>query len=145
MRLTCGRSRLHRRLLRRQGWRRPAATLPSWSVPPARKSCARQGLTIISPQMAISSLHPQVVTAGTIAAPYDVVLLAVKSFQLDAALSGYGAGDRLRKTMILPVLNGMRHMEILAERFTPHNVLGLRPEDRDDAGCRWPDHPAQSR
>jgi ketopantoate reductase len=26
--------------------------------------------------------------------------------------------------MILPVLNGMRHMDVVAERFNPHNVVG---------------------
>jgi 2-dehydropantoate 2-reductase len=55
--------------------------------------------------------------------PFDVVLLTVRGYQLDAAL------DDLRlaigpETMILPVLNGMRHMDILAERFSPHNLVG---------------------
>ncbi|MEJ0015893.1 MAG: ketopantoate reductase family protein [Acetobacteraceae bacterium] len=92
-------------------------------VRPARAGKLRQtGLRIVSPH-GDATIQPQLVTAGSVAAPFDAVLLTVKGFQLDAAL------DDLRpavgpETMILPVLNGMRHMDMLAERFTPHNVVG---------------------
>jgi 2-dehydropantoate 2-reductase len=82
----------------------------------------REGLEIISP-LGDASVEPQLATAGTVDGPFDAILLSVKGFQLDAAL------DDLRpavgpKTMILPVLNGMRHMETLAERFSPENLVG---------------------
>jgi 2-dehydropantoate 2-reductase len=47
----------------------------------------------------------------------------VKGFQLDAALDDLRPAVG-RETMILPVLNGMRHMETLAERFSPENLVG---------------------
>jgi 2-dehydropantoate 2-reductase len=69
------------------------------------------------------TLSPQLITADRITEPYDAVLLTVKGFQLEAALA-----DLTRaigpETMILPVLNGMRHMDILAGRFSEHNLVG---------------------
>lgn len=82
----------------------------------------RDGLRIVSP-IGDATVEPQLVTADTLDETFDAVLLSVKGFQLDAAL------DDLRpavgpETMILPVLNGMRHMEILAEHFSPGNLVG---------------------
>ncbi|MCJ2048754.1 ketopantoate reductase family protein [Methylobacterium sp. J-070] len=82
----------------------------------------REGLKIISP-LGDASVEPQLATADTVDGPFDAILLSVKGFQLDAAL------DDLRpavgpRTMILPVLNGMRHMETLAARFSSENLVG---------------------
>ncbi len=82
----------------------------------------RSGLRIVSP-LGDATIEPRIVAAKSLNTPFDVVLLTVKGFQLASAL------DDLRpavgpETMILPVLNGMRHMEILAQRFAPRNVVG---------------------
>lgn len=82
----------------------------------------RDGLRILSP-LGDATVEPQLATAGTLEGSFDAILLSVKGFQLDTAL------DDLRpavgpETMILPVLNGMRHMETLAERFSPENLVG---------------------
>ncbi len=92
-------------------------------VRPGRAAQLREtGLHIQSPHGNVT-LHPAFVTADEIRQSYDAVLLTVKGYQLDGALGditpAIGAD-----TMILPVLNGMRHMDILAQRFTPHNVVG---------------------
>jgi 2-dehydropantoate 2-reductase len=63
------------------------------------------------------------IAAGAISQPYDVVLLAVKGFQLEAMLADLTPAIG-PDTMILPVLNGMRHMDVLAERFRPNNLVG---------------------
>ena len=80
------------------------------------------GLQIVSP-MGNFTVAPQLVTADTLHEPFDIVLLAVKAYSLDDAL-----GDMARavgaNTMILPVLNGMRHMDELAARFGEHHVVG---------------------
>jgi len=52
----------------------------------------------------------------------------VKAFSLESALSDMAAAVG-PETMILPVLNGMRHVDILAKRF------GHR--DRNLVSCRW--------
>jgi 2-dehydropantoate 2-reductase len=51
------------------------------------------------------------------------VLLTVKGFQLDAALEDIAPAIE-SETMIVPVLNGMQHMDILARCFSPHNLVG---------------------
>ncbi len=80
------------------------------------------GLEIISPHGG-ATLHPEVVTAGEIAAPFDAVLLTVKAFSLDAAMDDLAPAVG-SATMILPVLNGMRHMDLLAARFGKGAVVG---------------------
>ncbi len=80
------------------------------------------GLQIVSPHGG-ATLHPKLVTAPEIDRPYDVVLLTVKAFALEAALEDVerAVGPA---TMIVPVLNGMRHLDILTERFGQAPVLG---------------------
>jgi 2-dehydropantoate 2-reductase len=80
------------------------------------------GLQVLSPHGDFT-IAPQLVTAGNITAPYDVVLLAVKAFSLEAAITDLG-GAVGNDTMIVPVLNGMRHIDILVERFGQQAVLG---------------------
>jgi 2-dehydropantoate 2-reductase len=82
----------------------------------------RTGLRIVSP-LGDSTLSPQLVTAGELDAPYDVVLLGVKAFALESALDDMApavGGD----TLILPLLNGMRHVDLLVQRFGERPVLG---------------------
>jgi len=55
--------------------------------------------------------------------PYDAILLSVKAFSLESALSDM-AGAVGPETMILPVLNGMRHVDILADQFGKRSVVG---------------------
>ncbi|MDE2516214.1 MAG: ketopantoate reductase family protein [Rhodospirillales bacterium] len=90
---------------------------------PARaKAIAADGLQIVSPNGDVV-LHPQVVTTGQIAGPYDAVLLTVKAFALEAALAdiapAVGPG-----TMIVPVLNGMRQVDAITARFGAKALVG---------------------
>jgi 2-dehydropantoate 2-reductase len=80
------------------------------------------GLQIVSPHGDVS-LAPKLVTADAIDAPFDAILLTVKAYSLDAALkdiapaAGPGA-------MILPVLNGMRHLDAICSAFGPQALIG---------------------
>jgi 2-dehydropantoate 2-reductase len=82
----------------------------------------RDGLRVTSPH---GDLHvqPNLVETGDIAAPYDLILLGVKGFALENALDDFAPAVG-RGTAILPVLNGMRHMDRLAERFGPGTTIG---------------------
>jgi len=80
------------------------------------------GLAIVSPHGDVT-VRPKLVTADAIAAPYDAVLLAVKSYSLDAAIEDFAAAVGPR-TAIIPTLNGMRHVDVLAERFGEGAVAG---------------------
>jgi 2-dehydropantoate 2-reductase len=92
-------------------------------VRPGRAAYLREeGLQIISPNGDLT-LTPRLVTAGEIDAPYDAILLTVKAFSLEAALEAFAPAVG-RETMILPVLNGMRHVDVLVARFGEKAVLG---------------------
>jgi 2-dehydropantoate 2-reductase len=80
------------------------------------------GLNIVSPHGDVT-LRPKLVTADAITAPYDAVLLAVKAYSLDAAIEDFAAAVGPR-TAIIPTLNGMRHIDLLAERFGEETVAG---------------------
>lgn len=92
-------------------------------VRPARAAKLRErGLSVLSPY-GDATLRPKLVTPDALAETYDAVLLTVKAYQLEAAMEDFAPAIG-PESMILPVLNGMRHMERLAQRFTPHNVVG---------------------
>jgi 2-dehydropantoate 2-reductase len=80
------------------------------------------GLRIVSP-LGDATIRPRLVLAHEISGPYDLILLCVKAYSLDAAMNDFaravGAG-----TMILPLLNGMRHIDLLANRFGEGSVIG---------------------
>jgi 2-dehydropantoate 2-reductase len=80
------------------------------------------GLDIVSP-FGNASLKPKLTTATEIDGPYDVVLLTVKAYSLDAAMKDFAAAVG-KGTMIMPFLNGMRHMDVLAERFGAGTLVG---------------------
>jgi 2-dehydropantoate 2-reductase len=92
-------------------------------VRPARAAQLRdRGLRIVSPH-GDATLHPKLLTADAITQPFDAVLLTVKGFQLDAALEDMAPAIG-PETMIVPVINGMQHVDIIARRFSPHNLVG---------------------
>jgi 2-dehydropantoate 2-reductase len=80
------------------------------------------GLQIVSPHGNLT-LHPKTITAAQITTPYDVILLGVKSYALSDAMNDFAAAVG-PDTMILPLLNGMRHIDLLAARFGKKAVLG---------------------
>ena len=81
-----------------------------------------KGLQIVS-RFGNLALHPVMITADRIAGPYDVILLSVKSYSLPAAMNDFASAVG-PETMIFPVLNGMRHIDLLVERFGKEAVLG---------------------
>lgn len=80
------------------------------------------GLQIVSPH-GDATVQPQLMTTGTLEGTFDIVLVAVKAFGIAAAIEDFapavGSG-----TMILPVLNGMKHLDILRDRFGGDRVVG---------------------
>lgn len=95
----------------------------------------QNGLQIVSPFGDVA-LTPKLVTAGQIAGPYDAVILTVKAYSLEAALDDLAPAVG-PQTMILPVLNGMRHVEAIRARFGAQALLGglcRIPAQLDEAG-----------
>lgn len=82
----------------------------------------KDGLQIISPFGDVT-VAPKLVTAGQITGPYDAVILTVKAYSLEAALEDLAPAVG-PQTMILPVLNGMRHVEAIRARFGARALIG---------------------
>ncbi|HVW56367.1 MAG TPA: 2-dehydropantoate 2-reductase [Rhizobiaceae bacterium] len=82
----------------------------------------KNGLSVISPHGDFS-IAPKLILAEELDSVFDAVLLTVKAFSLTAALDDVAPAIG-PETMIIPVLNGMRHMDVLAERFGKKAVLG---------------------
>ena len=58
-----------------------------------------------------------------LAEPFDLILLSCKAFDLEGAITSFAKAVG-PATAILPLLNGMRHIDRLTERFGPERVLG---------------------
>ena len=91
-------------------------------VHPHRADQLRHGLRVYGPGYD-ETVPVRTVTAQQLDDTYDLVLLMVKAWSLESALRdmapAVGPG-----TTILPLLNGMTHLETLNERFGRDAVLG---------------------
>ena len=97
---------------------------------------AETGLVIKSGFGDANLPSPPTILAAEVREPFDIVLLSCKSYDLDAAVSALapavGPG-----TAVVPLLNGMRHLDVLDERLGAKHVLGgqcLVSARLDDAG-----------
>jgi len=93
-------------------------------VRPARAaSLAAAGLRIRSPHGDADLPHPPVVLAEVLHQTFDLILLSCKAYDLGNAIESFapavGPG-----TLVLPLLNGMRHLDVLDGRFGAARVLG---------------------
>jgi 2-dehydropantoate 2-reductase len=88
-----------------------------------RRATQLAGKLAISSQGQETVVPVKVISAGEAAGEFDVILLAVKAYQLEGAIEDFAAHVSAT-TMILPVLNGMKHMDALRSRFGAVHVLG---------------------
>jgi 2-dehydropantoate 2-reductase len=93
-------------------------------VRPARAAkLAATGLIIRSPVGDVTSPAPPTVTAEALHNHFDLILLSCKAYDLASAAESFAPAVG-PNTAILPLLNGMRHLDFLAERFGDKAVLG---------------------
>ena len=93
-------------------------------VRPRRASeLASAGLVIKSPNGDVTLNNPPTVQADKLSDKFDVVLLSCKAFDLEDAIKSFApaVGD---KTAIIPLLNGMLHLDALDKKFGAQHVLG---------------------
>jgi 2-dehydropantoate 2-reductase len=84
---------------------------------------AETGLIIKSPLGDVTQRAPPTIRAENVRQPFDLVLLSCKAYDLAAAMVSFAAAIG-PETLILPLLNGMRHLDLLDERFGRSRVLG---------------------
>ncbi len=84
---------------------------------------ARDGLVIKSPNGDATLKDPPTLQAETLGEKFDVVLLSCKAFDLDDAIKSFAPAVG-PNTAIIPLLNGMRHIDVLDSHFGKDRVLG---------------------
>ena len=84
---------------------------------------AAAGLVIKSPNGDVTLKDPPVVQADRIKHKFDVVLLSCKAYDLDDAIKSFAPAVG-EGTSIIPLLNGMRHLDVLDGKFGASHVLG---------------------
>ncbi|GAA4080306.1 2-dehydropantoate 2-reductase [Amphibacillus indicireducens] len=69
------------------------------------------------------SFHPQLITKDQETEPFDVVLFSTKAYHLSEAIDDLQpfVGD---ETVIIPLLNGISHLEQLTDAFGVEKVMG---------------------
>lgn len=92
-------------------------------VRPARQALmAEKGLRLESP-LGDATLQVATATAETVKPEHDVVILTCKAYDLDSAMDAVAPGLK-PDGKVLPLLNGMSHMDALDARFGAERVLG---------------------
>ena len=93
-------------------------------VRPKRASeLAGAGLVIRSAAGDVTLKNPPTVQADKLTEKFDVVLLSCKAFDLDDAIKSFAPAVG-PKTAIIPLLNGMLHLDALDRKFGAERVLG---------------------
>jgi 2-dehydropantoate 2-reductase len=93
-------------------------------VRPARaERLAAAGLTIASPAGNVTLRSPPTVLAAELRAPFDAVILSCKAYDLGGAIESFAPAVG-PDTAVVPLLNGMRHLDALDARFGADRVLG---------------------
>jgi len=93
-------------------------------VRPARAAqLRRDGLIVKTQDGGELRTEVKAVQQGQLDGTYDVVLLTCKAYDLGGAMDAI-APAMSEQSVIVPVLNGVRHIDVLTERFGQSRVLG---------------------
>ncbi|WP_292992204.1 ketopantoate reductase family protein [Pantoea sp.] len=80
------------------------------------------GLVLQTPA-GTETLQPQLAQASTLTGHYDLIIVTVKSFALDPLMDDIAPAVG-PDTLIMPILNGIRHIATLQQRFGGDKVIG---------------------
>ncbi|GLQ46303.1 2-dehydropantoate 2-reductase [Dyella lipolytica] len=84
---------------------------------------ARTGLNIRSPMGDATLPSPSTVQADTLNRAFDLIIVSCKAYHLPQVIEDMAPAVG-SNTVILPLLNGMRHLDLLDARFGAEHVLG---------------------
>jgi len=84
---------------------------------------AKTGLVVQSPFGNLQLPSPPHLMAEDIRAPFDVIVVGSKAYGLASTMDSFAPAVG-PQTVILPLLNGLQHIDRLAERFGSERVLG---------------------
>jgi 2-dehydropantoate 2-reductase len=83
----------------------------------------RDGLIVTSPLGDLNLPTPSLVGAENLNGFYDLIIVSSKSYDLEGSIEDFASGVG-PKSLVLPLLNGMRHLDVLDARFGMQRVLG---------------------
>jgi 2-dehydropantoate 2-reductase len=83
----------------------------------------RTGLAVISPLGNVELPTPALVSAKELKGHYGLIIVSSKSYDLQNSIEDF-ANAMGPNSCVLPLLNGMRHLDALDARFGPRRVLG---------------------
>ena len=93
-------------------------------VRPARaKRLAATGLVLQSPMGNATLPAPPTILAENLREPFDLIVVSCKAYDLPSAMASFAPAVG-PTTTILPLLNGMAHLDALDARFGAERVLG---------------------
>ena len=95
----------------------------SFLVRPRRAAQLTENGLVVKAQDGDIRAPVKVVQAGEIDGTFDVVLLCCKAYDLDGAIEAI-APAMGPDSAVLPILNGLRHIDTLSARFGAERVLG---------------------
>jgi 2-dehydropantoate 2-reductase len=84
---------------------------------------AASGLVVKSPHGDLRLPHPPTLLASQIRQPFDLVVVSCKAYDLAEAIESFAPAVG-PSTLVLPLLNGMVHLDRLDARFSRRAVLG---------------------
>jgi 2-dehydropantoate 2-reductase len=83
----------------------------------------RNGLVVMSPLGNVNLPTPSLVSAKELTSSYGLIIVSSKSYDLESSIEDF-ANAMGPNSRVLPLLNGMRHLDVLDARFGPRRVLG---------------------
>ena len=87
------------------------------------KQLDRDGLVVRSPLGDLNLPTPKLVSAKDLSGEYGLIIVSSKSYDLESSIEDFSQGMG-PDSRVLPLLNGMRHLDVLDARFGARRVLG---------------------
>ena len=83
----------------------------------------RDGLAVLSPLGNLNLPTPPLVSARQLKSHFGLIIVSSKSYDLEGSIEDF-ANAMGPDSRVLPLLNGMRHLDVLDARFGQRRVLG---------------------
>ena len=91
--------------------------------PQRAEQIRKNGFAVRAAAGGAEELNARAIVSEQIETPYDLVLVCCKAYDLESAMDGFAPAVG-PDTAILPLLNGLRHLDLLSERFGASQLLG---------------------
>lgn len=92
--------------------------------PKRAEALSKNGLRISSKAGGDLAIVPKCVVASQVKPEYDIVMFTAKAYDLQSAIDAIAPAMAGGKGCVLPLLNGMSHLDLLDARFGRERVLG---------------------